>query len=166
LKVADLSTYKSDKAPAAFGPAFELRLPLGVGGEAGLLYRRIEYSSGTDSRTTAQAWEIPLLFKYRAPGAHLRPFLAAGFSYRRLAGLKQRTAAPGSAAASSGEPEEARGRSTAGPTLAGGMELQLPGVRLSAELRYTRWGSSSFKSALGGLATQLNQADLLLGIMF
>jgi hypothetical protein len=46
------------------------------------------------------------------------------------------------------------------------LEVGVPLVRFSAEIRYTRWGSSSFKAALGGLATQLNQADLLLGIMF
>jgi hypothetical protein len=53
-----------------------------------------------------------------------------------------------------------------GPTLGGGLEVGVPLVRFSAEIRYTRWGGSGFKSALGGLATQLNQADLLLGIMF
>ena len=61
---------------------------------------------------------------------------------------------------------ELTGRSTAGATLAGGVEVGGRLVRVSAEIRYTRWGSSSFRSALTGLATQLNQADFLLGIMF
>ncbi|MGQ9634836.1 MAG: hypothetical protein ACUVXB_11400 [Bryobacteraceae bacterium] len=167
VKILDHSTYTSDKAPAVFGPALEVRLPLGLGGESGLYYRRLEYASG-GTRTAAQAWEIPLLVKYRAPGDHLRPFLTAGLSARWLARFKQRTApsgtAPGSVIAE--DPPELRKRTAWGPTLGGGLELGLFGTRVSAELRYTRWGSASLKSALGGLATQLNQADLLLGLMF
>ena len=147
LKVLDRATYTSSKSPAVFGPAVELRLPLGLGVEADLLYRRLEFTTGSNIRTTGQAWEVPLLAKYRAPGVLLRPYVEAGYSFRRLAGL------------------ELNGPFKTGPTLGGGMELAVSRIRFSAEIRYTRWGSSSFKAALGGLATQLNQADLLLGIM-
>ncbi len=169
LKVTDTSRYLSDKAPYVIGPAFELRLAAGLSAEADLLYRGLEYAAfvpggaGAASRTTGQAWEIPLLAKYRVPGALVRPFLAAGLSYRRLANFEQRAAAGTPAG---GQPSELVKRSTAGATLVGGVELSAPLVRLSAELRYTRWGSSSFRSALGGLVSQLNQADFLLGIMF
>jgi opacity protein-like surface antigen len=155
LKVTDPATYTSNKSAFVLGPAFELRLPLGLGAEADLLYRRLQYTSAAISRTgiaqsssTGQAWEVPLLAKYRVPGVLLRPYVAAGYSFRRVAQLPL------------------NGPFTMGPTLGGGLELRVPLVRFSAELRYTRWGSSSFKAALGGLATQLNQADLLLGIMF
>jgi opacity protein-like surface antigen len=148
LKVLDTATYTSNKAPFVLGPAVELHLPLGLGAEADLLYRRLQYASGANNTTTGQAWEVPLLVKYRVPGALLRPYVAAGYSFRRL-GLTNLS-----------------GAFTTGPTLGGGLELRVPLVRFSAEIRYTRWGSSSFKAALGGLATQLNQADLLLGIMF
>ena len=86
--------------------------------------------------------------RLRAPGVLVRPYVAAGYSFRRLTGL------------------EVSSPFKTGPTLGGGLEVGVPLVRFSAEIRYTRWGSSSFKAALGGLATQLNQADLLLGIMF
>jgi opacity protein-like surface antigen len=167
VKILDKATYTSDKAPAVFGPALEVRLPLGLGGESGLYYRRLEYANGT-TRTSAQAWEIPLLAKYRAPGDHLRPFLTAGLSARWLARFKQRTIPAGSAPGSviAEDPPELRKRWSLGPTVGGGLELGILGVRVSAELRYTRWGSASLKSALGGLATQLNQADFLLGLMF
>ena len=148
LKVIDTATYTSSKSPFVLGPAVELHLPLWLGVEADLLYRRLQYTSGANSRTTGQAWEVPLLAKYRAPGVLLRPYVAAGYSFRRLALT------------------ELSGPFTTGPTLGGGLELHVLRVRFSAEIRYTRWGSSSFKAALGGLATQLNQADLLLGIMF
>ena len=148
LKVLDRATYASGKSPFVAGPAVELRSAAGLGVEADLLYRRLQYTSGTSGNTTGQAWEVPLLAKYRTPGALLRPYLAAGYSIRRLVGM------------------DLSGRFKTGPTLGGGLELGVPLVRFSAEIRYTRWGSSSFKAALGGLATQLNQADLLLGIMF
>jgi opacity protein-like surface antigen len=148
LKVTNPATYVSNKSPFVLGPAAELRLPLGLGLEADLLYRHLQYTSASNVKTTGQAWEVPLLAKYRVPGAVLRPYIAAGYSFRRLAGM------------------ELTSRSAMGPTLGGGLELRVPLVRFSAELRYTRWGSSSFKATLGGLATQLNQADLLLGIMF
>ena len=148
LKVLDQETYTSSKAPVVLGPAVELHLPLGLGIEADLLYRRLQFKTVSNTESTGQAWEVPLLAKYRAPGVLLRPYVAAGYSFRRLAGM------------------ELNDRFTTGPTLGGGAELRVALVRISAEIRYTRWGSSSFKAAFGGLATQLNQADLLLGIMF
>ncbi len=148
LKVLDQATYTSSKSPIVLGPALELHLPLGLGIEADLLYRRLQFTTGSNISSTGQAWEVPLLVKYRAPGVLLRPCVAAGYSFRRLAGM------------------ELSDPSAMGPTLGGGVELGVSRIRFSAEIRYTRWGSSSFKAALGGLATQLNQADLLLGIMF
>jgi opacity protein-like surface antigen len=173
LKVTDRARYFSSKAPYVIGPAAELHLFGGLSAEADLFYRRLEYTASPQgaaaatSRTTGQVWEIPLLARYRAPGAVIRPLISAGFSYRRLARLQQRTVtgAPASVQFSDQPPEVAK-RSTAGATLGAGLELSAPLVRLSAEVRYTRWGSSSFRSALGGLVSQLNQADFLLGIMF
>ena len=167
LKVTDRSRYFSNKAPYVIGPAIELHLVAGFSAEADLFYRRLEYTATTQgatatSRTTGQVWEIPILARYRAPGALFRPLVSAGLSFRRLARFQQRA----STGTSSDQPLELAKRSTAGATLGGGVELSVPLIRLSAEVRYTRWGSSSFRSALGGLVSQLNQADFLLGIMF
>jgi hypothetical protein len=148
LKILDQATYTSSKSPIVVGPAAELRLPMGLGLEADLLYRRLQFTTGSNVRTNGQAWEVPLLAKYRAPGVLLRPYVEAGYSLRRLSGL------------------DLSNPFKTGPTLGGGLELGVSRVRFSAEIRYTRWGASSFKAALGGLATQLNQADVLLGIMF
>ncbi|MFB3777107.1 MAG: outer membrane beta-barrel protein [Bryobacteraceae bacterium] len=173
LKVIDRSRYLSDRAPYVLGPAVELRLFGGLSAEADLFYRRVQYSSSSgggeaaSTRTTGQIWEIPVLAKYRAPGDLARPFLAAGLSYRRMARFRQRIFTGGSSPVEvSAEPTELTGRSTAGATVGGGLELSLPLIRVSGELRYTRWGSSSIRSALGGLATQLNQADFILGVLF
>ncbi len=167
LKVADRSRYFSDKAPWVLGPAVELHLLAGLGVEADLFYRRVQYSEtvqgagSTVSRTTGQVWEVPLLARYHGPGVLFKPTLAAGLSYRRLARFSLHTAG-----GSGGEPAELTGRNAAGATVGGGVEVGGKLVRLSAEIRYTRWGSSSIRSAVSGLATQLNQADFLLGIMF
>jgi hypothetical protein len=146
LKVTDSSRYFSDKAPFVIGPAVELHLPLGLSVEADLLYRRLQYGAPAGAAsTTGQVWEVPLLAKGRLPSLLIfTPFVSAGFSFRRLASL-------------------ANGR---GPTVGGGLEAKLPHIRLSAEMRYTRWGASTLKSALAGLTSQLNQADVMLGIMF
>ena len=173
LDVLDRSRYFSDKAPYVIGPAVELRLFAGLSAEANLLYRRVEYTSTTQvtpqavSRTTGQTWEIPLLAKYRVSGELLRPFVLAGLSYRRLARFEQRLTTGGiSGTVQVSEPPGLTNRSTAGATVGGGLELSLPLIRVSAEMRYTRWGSSSFRAALAGLASQLNQADVLVGILF
>jgi len=173
MNVLDSSRYFSNKAPFVIGPVVELRLFAGLSAEADLLYRSVEYNSTpqetpqTTSRTRGQTWELPVLVKYRAPGELFRPFLSAGLSYRRLARFKQRVATGGiSGTVEFSEPPELTNRSTGGATVGGGLELSLPLIRVSAELRYTRWGSSSFRSALSGLASQLNQADFLLGVLF
>jgi opacity protein-like surface antigen len=173
LKVTDRSRYFSNKAPYVIGPAFQLHLFAGLSAEADLFYRHIEYTStaqdaaaGT-SLTRGQAWEVPILARFRAPGGLIKPFVAAGFSYRRLAHFQQRTSTGTPPVVQfSDEPTDLASRSTAGATVGGGVELSVPLFRVSAEMRYTRWGSSSFRSAVGGLVSQLNQADILLGIMF
>ena len=173
VDVLNPDRYFSNKAPAVIGPVVELGLFAGLSAEANLLYRRVEYTSVPEEppetiiRTSGQSWEIPVLAKFRMPGALVRPFFSAGLSYRRLARFKERVLTGGLAGTVEvSEPPELKDRSTGGATVGGGMELSLPLIRVSAELRYTRWGSSSIKSAVTGLATQLNQADFLLGILF
>ena len=105
--------------------------------------------------------------KYRVPGELVRPFLSAGLSYRRLARFK---AALGSGrlvrhGVGDGSAAGIDRKTASGQRSAGDWSCRCP-VRICSEMRYTRWGSSSFRSALGGLASQLNQADFLLGIMF
>ncbi len=168
VKVTDRARYFSDKAPWVFGPAFELRLLAGFGVEADLFYRRLEYSTTNPagatatSRTTGQVWELPVLARFHGPGALFRPTLAAGLSYRRMARFDVRTLT----GSGGSDPPELTGRNGAGATVGAGVEAGGRLVRVSAEVRYTRWGTSSIRSAASGLATQLNQADFLLGIMF
>ncbi len=173
LKVTDRSRYFSDKAPWLLGPAFGIHLVGGLSAEADLFYRRIQYTSTTPAtgavaaRTGGQAWEVPILARFQSPGLLVKPFVGAGLAYRRLARFDQRAVAGSSGTlVSTDQPPELSNRSSAGAALAGGVELGGKLIRFSAEIRYTRWGSSSIKSAVSGLASQLNQADFLLGVMF
>src|SRR5947208_11916846 len=53
------------------GPFVELRLPFGLGVEFDALYRHLNYqelASSFTSSTTANAWEFPLVAKYRFHG--------------------------------------------------------------------------------------------------
>jgi opacity protein-like surface antigen len=179
FEVTDPSRYFSDKAPFVIGPGLEVYLPLGMSAEIDVLYRRAEYTSATTvdgqpqnvtrARTTGQIWEFPLLAKGRITRDMIfTPFVEGGFSYRRLAQFRQRVVVTGQGGAAqvTGEPQEMTGRNSVGPTIGAGLEVKVPIVRLSADVRYTRWGSSDFESAISGLASQLNQADFMLGIMF
>ncbi|MBZ2178201.1 MAG: hypothetical protein ACK58M_20865 [Acidobacteriota bacterium] len=117
------------------GPLFEVRLPAGVGIELNALYRQ-----GAGSRT----WELPLLLKYRFPGVLVRPVVGGGYSFQRLSDL------PGL-------------NNRQGVVASGGVEFKLPRLRLTPELRYTRFNEQRPSS---GLLTGTNQLDALIGFSF
>ncbi len=146
---------RSEGGTYAVGPAVELNLPFRLSFEIDALYRPVRYQSetgtGTTTRVSGSSWEFPGLLKYRLTGGPARPYLAAGLAFRNLRGFRDNL-------------PELRKRSAAGAVLGGGLELRVPFIRLSGELRYTRWGSTNFQ--LGGFRSQLNQAEFLLGLMF
>lgn len=117
------------------GPLFEIRLPAGVGIELNALYRQ-----GAGSRT----WELPLLLKYRFPGVLVRPVVGVGYSFQRLSDLPGLTNRQGMAAS-------------------GGVEFKLPRLRLTPELRYTRFNEQRPSS---GVLTGTHQVDALVGFSF
>ena len=78
------------------GPTAELHLPFGLGVEFDILYRRFDYNGSgtlvdvvTNSRTTGNAWEFPLLAKYRFPMKIVHPYVDAGVAWDKLSGLTQ-----------------------------------------------------------------------------
>ncbi len=160
--------YSSDTRRYTLGPSIELRLPLGLGAEANLLYKRLGYDLTTTTptgelfeTTTATAWELPLLAKLRLPMFVGDPFVAAGPVWRNLGSLKQLVTLRQARV-----PIELNERASKGAVIAGGLEFQLPFIRLQPELRITRWGSQSFRDPIGLLRTNKNQAELLLGVTF
>jgi hypothetical protein len=50
--------------------------------------------------------------------------------------------------------------------LGGGLEIKVKRLRISPELRFTRWGSGRSGDAATQLKYSQNQADFLIGIIF
>jgi hypothetical protein len=141
------------------GPAVDLRLPLGLGLEADALYRpaSLEIQSVVVSNPTTNptfsttpflkrhvnAVEFPVLVKYRISFFRFKPVVEAGPSFRAGGNNFDLT--------------------HSGFTVGGGLESKIPVVRLSTDLRYTRWrGSSSTVEA----TPNNNQLEVLFGFSF
>jgi opacity protein-like surface antigen len=146
------------------GPTVELRLPFGLGVEFDALYRRASYSGAAGStlvNTTANSWEFPLLAKYRFPTPVVRPFVDAGIAWDKLGGVTQSVL---SATGLTNKPVDST--TTKGFVMGAGIEIPALIVRISPEIRYTRWGSSKFTDPLSLVRGSRNQAEFLLGITF
>ncbi len=155
-------SFRFDPSTARFtiGPSAELFLPFGFGIEADLLYRRTEMKvtrapgdgEPSVSKETVGNWDIPLLAKFRFPGAGLRLFVTAGGAYRSFGRLP-------SLAANLKD-------SGWGFVMGGGLQIKIGRLRLSPELRFTRWGSGESGRGPTVIEYNRNQADFLLGITF
>jgi hypothetical protein len=144
------------------GVAGELHLPLGLGVEVDALYRHLNYATNSPpSATTANAWEFPILAKYRFPLPIARPFVDAGLAFDTLQGLSQTLHL--------GSPTGVNKNTTKGFVIGGGVDVHLLKIHLQPELRFTRWGSQHFLDVIGAtvvLQSNQNQAEFLVGIMF
>jgi opacity protein-like surface antigen len=158
------------------GPSAELRLPFGLGVELDVLYRHFGYNSSgnilntfTTKSTSANAWEFPLLAKYRFPGKGLRPFIDAGVTWDKLSGLTQtvrNTVANVTNSSNTSSPAELSKDTTRGFVMGAGLDFKFLVIHISPELRYTRWGSSHFVDPLSLISSKQNQGEFLVGITF
>jgi hypothetical protein len=144
------------------GPTVQINLPLSLRVEADALYRPYSFqitSLGVPGINTVSAmdWDFPFLLQYRIanPLPHLKPFVEVGVSFDHLADI--------SAAAKnvSSGPGTLIRQSNAGVVLGGGVDLKIPFIRISGELRYTHQGSADFQAL-----SNLNQAEVLVGVHF
>jgi hypothetical protein len=160
------------------GPTVELRLPAGFSIELDALYRRMNYTGQTgsvysatitSSSATANAWEFPLLLKYKFGTGAARPYVDAGFVWDTLSGLKQSvttTVAGVVSSSSTSTPAELHKKGTSGFVMGAGLDIKALLLHISPEVRYTRWGSTHFQDPLDLLRSNQNQAEFLLGITF
>lgn len=159
------ATFESGSTRFILGPTIEVHLPAGFGIEADALYRHFSYrASGNVVDTLVNskansAWEFPLLVKYRVPSPVVRPFLDAGFAFDRWRGVKQITNAVGLTNAN------VSGVNT-GVVLGAGLELKVPLIKISPEIRFTRWGAKNISDLGGILHLNQNQAEFLIGLTF
>ena len=159
------------------GPTAELHLPFGLGVEFDILYRRFDYNGSgtlagivTSSSAAGNAWEFPLLAKYRFPMKVVHPFVDAGVAWDTLSGLKQAitsTVAPGhTTTTTTSTPAELNTTATRGFVMGAGLSVKVLVIHLSPEIRFTRWGAQHFIDPNGLLHSNLNQGEFLLGITF
>jgi hypothetical protein len=105
---------------------------------------------------SAQQWTFPVLMQYRFGGPLVKPFVEAGLSFDHLSGI---SSAAKSVIASG--PGQLLYQSDAGIVLGAGLDLKVPFIRVSGELRYTRQTASNFSEF-----SNLNQAEVLFGVHF
>jgi opacity protein-like surface antigen len=156
------------------GPQVELRLPFGLGVEFDALYRHFRYTGSftnsiTSQQTTGNDWEFPLLAKYRFPSAVVRPYVEAGISWSRLQGLKQSftnvvNGQPVTGSTSS--PSELSDNTSTGFVMGAGLDIHALVIHITPEIRYTRWGARHFLDPNGGINSNRNQAEFLVGFTF
>jgi len=161
------------------GATAELHLPFGFGVEVDALYRHMSYTSSVDiadafvnSRASSGDWEFPLLAKYRFPSKLARPYVDAGIAWDTLSGLSQTVTTtllfPSGTpmTTTTSNPAELNKNTTEGFVIGAGLDVHLLLIHISPEIRYTRWGAQHFLSSNGGLSSNQNQAEFLVGITF
>jgi len=156
-------SFESATKRFTIGPSAELFLPFGLGIEADVLYKKTDMEitrggaggEGEGPLTLTQStgvWEIPLMAKYRFPGVGLRPFLGAGGSFRSFGDLP---------AISTNLNDSGWGF-----VIGAGLEIKVKRLRISPEIRFTRWGSGENSTGESVLKFNRNQADFLVGFTF
>jgi hypothetical protein len=147
------------------GPTLELRLPLGLAVEADALYRPMEFKVQQTSAGNAglasfllgtspgsvlvgqvNAWEFPILAKYRLPLPVFKPYAEAGPSFR----------ATGTSVA--------KHMSRTGVSAGIGVETRVGPLLVAPEVRYTHWGADGAYGSTYHVTSYPNQVEFLMGV--
>ena len=159
------------------GPTAELHLPFGLGVEFDILYRRFDYNGSgtlagvvTSNSATGNAWEFPLLAKYRFPTKMVHPYVDAGVAWDTLSGLKQAITKSVVqnfiTTTTTSTPAELNATTTRGFVMGAGLSVKVLVIHVSPEIRFTRWGAQHFIDPGGLLHSNVNQGEFLVGITF
>jgi hypothetical protein len=100
-------------------------------------------------------WRFPVLVAYRFNAPVIKPFVEGGLSFDHLSGLSSAANIITTGAGSLAH------ESHSGVVLGAGVDVKVPFIRISGELRYTHQGSDDFRSI-----SNLNQAEFLVGVHF
>lgn len=168
------SNYSSHTPRYILGASAEFHIPYNLRLEVDGLYKRGGYDSsnpfGTGlaySPTSFNWWEFPVLVKKNLRLGHYRPFVDVGASLRHISTITQTSFVPGLAYASLGNnTADLHNRNSYGGVAGFGITFKKGPFELTPEARYTRWANEAFVGANGGLRTNLDQGDVLLGISF
>lgn len=142
------------------GPTLQVNLPLNLRFEFDALYRPYSFSHPAtlvtpDYTVSAAQWSFPFLLQYRFTFPVVKPFVEVGASFDHLADIS--SAANNIASG----PGALLRRSNGSVILGGGVDVKIPFVRLSGELRYSHLASPDFQAI-----SNLNQAEVLFGVHF
>ena len=140
------------------GPSLQVNLPVGLRLEIDALYRPVAYQIATASvaNVSASQFRFPVLVQRHIGGLPIvKPYGEAGLSFDHLANLQQAVKLLPS------QPGAIAQTTHAGLVLGFGLDVKIPFVRVSPEIRYTRQFSCDFQGI-----SQLNQAEFLVGIRF
>jgi hypothetical protein len=129
------------------GPTLEVRLPFSLGVTFDALYSRVEYERlDSPGSVTGGQWEFPVMLRFRSGAGPVNPFVAAGGSFNTITDIRAPTS------------------TVAGVVLGAGVEVKIPFIRVTPEIRYTRRLSDQLD--LEGLRSNRNQLVFLTGITF
>jgi hypothetical protein len=129
------------------GPTIEVRLPLNLAVTFDALYSKVEYEpADMNGRISAGQWDFPLMLRYRAGIGPVRPFVAGGGSFNKITDITTAKS------------------SVAGLVFGAGVEVKIPFVRITPEVRYTRRLDDNL--SLEALRSNRNQFVFLTGITF
>ena len=153
---------------------------------ADVLYQYFSYSSevvttvsladGTSQLTTvdesthARYWTVPVLARYAtlpARTASAQVFLGGGVSFRKISGVRTTTSTvnPDGTTVTDYTPRTPQRLSTFGAVATAGFRVKDEfGIRVTPEVRYTRWLSDLFNSWPG--RQRRNELEVLIGLTF
>ena len=152
------------------GGTFEVGVPFGLYVEVDALYKRTDTTQsaffspffGSITRLAANSWEFPMLLKHRW-NRRFRPFAALGGTFRRIEGFDTSVER---FAYGLNPPYSVYRYRIDQPLTQGGIAsgvgmllLSIGPLKITPELRYTRWTSIDF------LPTR-NQVEVLMGLGF
>lgn len=168
------SNYSSHTPRYILGASAEFHMPFHLRFEVDGLYKRGGFNSVTPSGnglaytpTSLNWWEFPGLFKYNISLGHFRPFIDFGATLRHISTITQTAYVPGNfQGVISNNSSDIHNRNSFGGVAGFGITFKKGPFELTPEARYTRWANQAFASNNGGLRTNLDQGDILLGISF
>jgi len=161
----------------AFGPSLELRLFKGFSVAGELLYHRLDYTQTAQvtvdgnvtaivEQTRATLWDIPLMVRWRGlaeTGFLSHIYFSGGADIRQAAHIKSstQTTLPGGTPTTDNTPTVPATRRLPGVVVGTGMRFVDDfGIKLSPELRYTRWFGATFNND----STRSRRDELVIGV--
>ena len=158
--------FGSGSSDYTVGPSVRINLPLNLRFEFDALYRPYSFTATSNvpaplatgpapSNVSASQWNFPMLLQYRFKLPVVSPFVEAGVSVDHLADISVAgadiTSGPGALIR----------QTHAGVVIGSGVDVKIPLVRISGEIRYTHESGSYFAGI-----SNVNQAEFLVGIHF